>query len=356
MKPSEIFDIMELAKLATESGNIFVPLFTGPPGVGKSHIVQAWCKSKGIPFIDRRIAYDEAPDFTGFPVPEIVKDRQICVKYIPEDLPSSGAGVFLLEEPNRGTTSVMNCLMQVLTDRKIGKYTLPPGWIIAACINEGADYDTNGMDPALKNRFVQFNVAYDKGSFVEYMRAADYHPDIRNFIEANMWSFKDPESIGNVAGAKYVSPRTWSQVNSVLATGGIGGQKILQAHELTIFEAILGSLIAKDFYNFRHNESPVMFADLKKNKKAALKKLVRFADPNNYKNGMISLTVRDIVEDNTIEDDLLSELIEVLPVEQSKALLHELEYKRKDDTILQRLGNKNKTIKELFKSIVNLGK
>ncbi len=355
MKPSEIFDIMDMTQEINKKGLIFVPLFVGPPGVGKSHIVQAWAKAKGLKLLDRRIAYDEAPDFTGFPQPQIVNGREICVKYAPEYLPNEGEGVFLLEEPNRGTTSVMNCLMQLLTDRKIDKYTLPEGWFVAGCINEGSIYDTSEMDAALKNRFVVFNVTYDKASFIKYMKDVGYHADIQNFIEAGLWQFKEPESVGNVPGTKYISPRTWSQVNAALS---IGNSTTLKMHELTILEAILGTNVAKDFYNFRHNESPVMFNDLKKNKKAAFKKLARFSDPADYKNGMISLTVKDVIEDNTIEDDLLAELVQVLPVEQGKALIFELELKRKlpEGSLLAAIASKSSGIKELFKSVVNLGK
>ena len=42
MKPSDIMDIMDLAYRANEQGNILNPLFIGPPGVGKSHIIQQW--------------------------------------------------------------------------------------------------------------------------------------------------------------------------------------------------------------------------------------------------------------------------------------------------------------------------
>lgn len=353
MKPAEIFDIMDLTRKSTQNGDVFNPLFSGPPGVGKSHIVQAWANKNNLPFIDLRIAYMEAPDLIGFPSIETRDGRQITVHNIPEFLPSEGEGVLLLEEPNRGTSSVMNCLMQLLTDRKIHKYTLPKGWMVVGCINEGSIYETGEMDPALKNRFVPFNVTYDKPSFQKYMADTNYHIAIQNFIEAGFWTFKLPEEVGNVPGSKYISPRTWSQVNSAL---GAGDDAQLRTHELTIYEAILGTNIAKDFYNFRYNESPVMFADLKKSKKASLKKLEKFADPNNYKNGMISLTVKDIIDDGTIEDDLLSALIEVLPVEQGKALIHGLEYKRGDKSILHRLGNKNSKIKDLFKSIINLGK
>jgi MoxR-like ATPase len=351
MKPSKIFDILNLARRARNNGFIFNPLFVGPPGVGKSHIVQAWAKQNSLPFIDLRIAYMEAPDLIGFPSIEVKDGRQITVHNLPEFLPVDGQGVLLLEEPNRGTTSVMNCLMQLLTDRKIHKYTLPEGWIIVGCINpEGEHYDVNTMDSALRDRFEMFSVTYDKPSFVEYMNKTSWHKDIINFVESNMFQYRTPEEVGNVPGAKYVSPRTLSKLNAAILS------EVDREDEQSIYETILGSNVAKDFYNFRYNETPVMMSDLLNDLHGSLEKLKKFSNPENYKNGMISLTVRDILQENTISDELLAKVVEVLPVEQSTALIRDLEIKRNDDQILVRLCKQHKNIKELLKSVVKYGK
>jgi len=351
MTPSKIFDVLDLAKRARKLGEVFNPLFVGPPGVGKSHIVQAWAKKNNLPFIDLRIAYMEAPDLIGFPSIEVKNGRQITVHNLPEFLPYEGEGVLLLEEPNRGTSSVMNCLMQLLTDRKLHKYELPEGWIIVGCINpEGEHYDVNTMDAALRDRFEMFQVTYDKHTFLDYMKSANWNKDIINFVEAGLWTFKTPEELGNLPGAKYISPRTKSKLNAALRAG------FAQEDELLIFETVLGTNVAKDFYNFRHNESPVMMTDLKKNLKQALGRLKVFSDPNNYKNGMISLTVKDILEDNTITDDMLADVVRTIPVEQGTVLIRDLEHKRNDDNILSRVCKQHKDVKDLFRSIMKYGK
>lgn len=350
MKPAEIFDVMDLAYRANEQGNIFVPLFVGPPGVGKSHIIQQWARRNNLSYIDLRIAYMESPDFIGFPVTQIVDGRQITTYYTPDRFPVGGKGVIVFEEPNRGQTSVMNCLMQILTDKKIDKYTLPEGWVMAAAINEGADYDTNTMDPALKNRFVQFNVTYDKKSFIDYMRNKGFDERVVTFVESGTWTFK--EEVGNIPGTKYISPRTLEQLNSALRAN------ITPALELVVFEGILGANVAKDFYNFIHDEAPVTTHDLQKSLKKSIAKLKRFSDPSNYKNGMISLTVRDIVLNDALDDKTLAEVVEVLPVEQSIVLVDELEAKRgikPEGTLLRQLISVNKNIHGVFKGVIRYG-
>ena len=136
MTPETIFEILDVAMQIRKNGDVFNPLFVGPPGVGKSQIVQQWAKKNNLPFIDLRAAYLEAPDLIGFPSIETKSNnKKVTVHNIPEFWPEEGTtGVMLLEEPNRGTTSVLNTFMQLLTDRKVHKYTLPEGWIIVGCI------------------------------------------------------------------------------------------------------------------------------------------------------------------------------------------------------------------------------
>ncbi len=351
MRPNKIFDIMDLARRATKLNEVFNPIFIGPPGVGKSHIVQAWARQNELPCIDLRIAYLEAPDLIGFPTIQTVNNRQITHHATPDFLPTDGEGVLLLEEPNRGNTSIMNCLMQLLTDRKIHKYVLPPGWLIAACINpEGNEYDVNTMDAALKDRFEMFLISYDKPSFVEYMAKTEWQIDIQNFVESGVWNYVAPENIKDAPGAKYISPRTLSKLNAALKAG------FSQEDEFTIYETILGNNVARDFFNFRNNEAPIMMKDLLEKREFALSKLKKFSDTTNYQAGMISLTVKDIVATGIISDELLAAVVRVIPIEKGAVLIRDLEEKRDDKTILSRIYKLYPEIKDLYRSVVKYGK
>lgn len=346
MEPSKINEILDLAYSIRKSGGVYNPLFVSPPGIGKSEIVQAWCKRKNIPFIDIRAAYMESPDLIGFPSISERNGRQTTVHNIPEFWPYDGEGVIFLDEINRGTTSVLNTFMQLLTDRKIHKHSIPDGWIVVSCINpETAENDVTTMDSALKNRFEIFNVNYDKKTFLSYMKEQNWHQDVQMFVEST-WQYKTPEEIGDAPGVKYVSPRTFAKLNAILQNSN---NKEL---EMTLYESQLGANLGRDFYSFRNNESPVLYKHLVEDFKKSAARLKKFSDPKNYKNGMIYITVKDIIENNEITNELLAKVLDIIPVDQGISLVNELEFKRKDDTLLEKLFKDFPAVKAMFKDVV----
>ena len=349
MKQTDIYAIMDLARRARQNHRKFNPLFVGPPGIGKSEIIQDWCKINNLPFIDLRAAYLEAPDLIGFPSVEKSGDRQITVHNVPEFWPVDGEGVLLLEEPNRGTTSVMNTFMQLLTDRKVHKYCLPDGWIICGAINpENEHNDVNVMDTALKDRFEIFEVNYDKKTFINFMQLNDWDKNIQMFIESNTWTYSKPEDIGEAIGNKYISPRTFSKLNAALLS------QVPKEMELDIYESVLGKNVGRAFFQFMNDEQPVLYKDIVKNPKSAFNKLKKFSDPKDYKAGHISLTMKDVVENHDIKnDDLLAQILLNIPADNGPALISELEYKQKDPTLLDRMVKNYPEIKRYFRDILN---
>lgn len=349
MKPNQIYDVMDLAQRARENDQIFNPLFVGAPGIGKSQIVQDWCKKKSLPFIDLRAAYLEAPDLIGFPSIEIRDGRQITVHNIPEFWPQTPdwKGVILLEEPNRGTTSVMNTFMQLLTDRKVHKYELPQGAIVVGCINPESEYfDVNTMDAALKDRFEIFEVVYDKVAFLDFMKMKTWDERVQMFVETGTWKYASLEDLGNIAGSKYLSPRTFSKLNAALKSG------VTKELELTIYESILGKNVGQSFFQFVNDEQPVLYKDIVESTNKSLRRLTKFSDAKDYKSGHITITIRDIVEKNDIKDELLSEVALVLPADQSLDLLKQLSFKRKDDGLLERIIKDFPEVKKYLKAVL----
>lgn len=339
MKPAHIFTIMDTAYAARKAGEVFNPLFTGEAGLGKSQIVQQWVKkmrkdNPNFGFLDLRIAYMEAPDMIGFPESE--KDKNGIVRTchrLPEFWPTEGEGLILLEEPNRGTTGVMNCLMQLLTDRKVHNYELPEGWIIAACINpDSSMYDVNTMDRALKDRFEEFEVEYDALSFLEFMERNNWNESLQRFIGDGIWVYRTSEELGQ--NGKYISPRTWSKVN---AAERAGVRKDRQLHRIVV-TSILGKDIGNEYHKYCYDQAPVTASDLLKDPKAALSKLREQSDPNNYKGDMISATIESITKayggvaakckPDQINEDLMAEVAKIIPSDLAVQLIKACGYKQ----------------------------
>ncbi len=339
MKPSNIFPVLDLSYKARQQGRVINPMFTGEAGLGKSEITQAWVKKQrernpNFGFLDLRIAYMEAPDLIGFPSESVDKNGVARTKHLlPDFWPTEGEGLILFEEPNRGTTGVMNCLMQALTDMKIHQYELPPGWMFAACINpDSSEYDVNTMDAALKDRFVEFEVEFDHMAFVDYIEAAQWHESVRMFVSSGIWTYKDTKSIGK--DGKYISPRTWSKVNAA-EMAGLNTSR--QLHRLTV-SSILGKDIGNEYHKFCYDSAPVTANDLLKDKAAALKRLKAQSDPSTYQGDMIAATVESIEKQygglakdckaDQISEDIMAEVAHIIPSDHAVNLIKQCGYKQ----------------------------
>ena len=334
MKPSHIVTIMDTALAARQVGEVFNPMFTGEAGLGKSQIVQQWVKEQkkrnpNFGFLDLRIAYMEAPDLIGLPENELLKDgAKVTTHYQPSFWPRDmdSEGLILLEEPNRGTTGIMNCLMQLLTDRQVHTYKLPEKWLIAACINpEGNEYDVNTMDIALKDRFEEFEVEYDGITFLDHMDKQNWNESIQRHVGDGLWLYKTSKEIG--ATGKYISPRTWSKVN---AAEKAGIRKNRNLHRI-IVQSILGKDIGNEYHKNCYDQAPVTAKELIDNRIAALAKLKEHSSPDTYKGDMLAATVESITKNyggakkdckaDQVDEDTMAEVAKIIPADYAVNLI-----------------------------------
>ncbi len=361
---------MDTALEARKLGEVLNPLFTGEAGLGKSQVVQQWVKKQKeknpeFGFIDLRIAYMEAPDLIGFPETEIDSNGVARTKHrLPEFWPTTGSGLLLLEEPNRGTTGVMNCLMQLLTDRKVHNYELPKGWLIAGCVNpDSSEYDVNTMDAALKNRFVEFEVEYDHMTFVDYIESASWDEKLATFLKSGIWIYKTTKEIAKEA--KYISPRTWSQVN---AAEMAGAHKSRNMHRL-IVQSILGRDIGNEYHKFCYDQAPVTAQDLLKDADSALNRLKQQSDPNTYQGDMIAATVESIekaygglkknCKDGQLDEDLMVAVAKVIPSDHAVNLIKACGFKQSNGQInnfFQEFTKRHPDLINILKSSLKVGR
>lgn len=338
MKPSNIMTVLDTAWKTRKLGMVSNPLFTGEAGLGKSAIVQQWVKKQRernpeFGFLDLRIAYMEAPDLIGFPKDLEQNGKWRTIHCLPGFWPTEGEGLLLLEEPNRGTTGVMNCLMQLLTDRKIHDYTLPEGWMIAGCINpDSSEYDVNSMDAALKDRFEEFEVEYDPINFMEYIEKQNWYERLQMFINSGIWIYKTTKEIGK--DGKYISPRTLSKVNAA-ELSGVGDNR--QLHRVYM-NSILGKDIGNEYHKFCYDQAPVTANDILKDKNAALKRLKVQSDPSTYQGDMIAATVESIeksygglkkdCKNDQIDEDTMAEVAKIIPADHAVNLIKNCGFKQ----------------------------
>lgn len=219
----------EYLKHLRDSASVFI---WGPPGVGKSTMIFELGDELVMPVMDVRAAQLEAVDLRGIPATFKDYEGKIRADYIPFDsvLPIAEKhgekGILFLDELNLSEQDVRKAAYQLIWDRKVGNYTVPPGWRVVAAGNnpEDAPGMIGTMVAPLKGRFHHLTISPPNASeegkqdMFNWYYAHGVHPSVIAFLK---WQ---PEQIYNIGVTKtsnaWPSPRTWVMAAQTLADLG----------------------------------------------------------------------------------------------------------------------------------------
>jgi len=129
----------------------------GPPGVGKSQVIQQAAQTLGVDYMDVRLPYHDPGDLK-FP---IVNLKEGTMKFIAPLLPKDPhwKGILTLEELPQAPPMVQACAMQLTLDRMIGDTPLSEDTMIVACGNRQEDRaGAHRLLTALSNRFIHYDL------------------------------------------------------------------------------------------------------------------------------------------------------------------------------------------------------
>lgn len=225
----------------------------GAHGIGKSSLVAQYAQEKRIGFIDLRCAQLDSLDLRGLPD----KSCDGRTHFLPPaEFPSDGEGVLFLDELNRSSSDVMAALFQLVLDRRIGQYRLPPGWSIVAAGNfHGGDtgYSVNELDIAFFDRFCHVTLSSGKNLTNEWSNwmSERYGSDADLIVSFCQASSKHLTRCVKTSLPFDVtpSPRSWEAV--------CRGQKVIQegrytkSAQLNYIAGWVGSDLATSFLNYR---------------------------------------------------------------------------------------------------------
>lgn len=203
----------------------------GPPGIGKSSIVAQTAARYGLGFVDVRLSQLAPTDLRGLPVPE----NGVARWYPPEFLPRDGRGILFLDELNMAPPALQGMAQQLILDRKVGSYTVPPGWFIWAAGNRKEDRAAVFDMPApLANRFVHLEVEPDFENFKIYALEQGLHEQIVAFLSFRtaLLHRLDPHQ------PAWPSPRSWTMAGQ-LHTAGLDIAPVVGAAAAAEFRAFL---------------------------------------------------------------------------------------------------------------------
>jgi hypothetical protein len=196
------------------------PLFLwGPPGIGKSELVEGITNDLGGLMIDLRLGQMEPTDIRG--IPFYNKDIGKMDWAPPVELPDEEMAkdypivVLFLDELNSAAPSVQSAAYQLILNRRIGKYRLPKNVVMVAAGNRESDKGvTYRMPTPLANRFLHQEMKVDFASWQEWAVTHKIHKDVvgyLSFAKQDLYDFDSKSS-----SRAFATPRTWSFVSELL--------------------------------------------------------------------------------------------------------------------------------------------
>lgn len=236
MKPSAIRT--SLAYLIEKQRPAFL---WGAPGVGKSDVVKQTAKDLGLELRDVRLALLDPIDLKGFPVVDNLKKK---MSWLAADfLPTKGKGILFLDELNAAVPTVQAASYQLILDRAIGDYKLPPGWYVMGAGNRAQDRAVvNEMPSALKSRFVHLDYDVNVDDWNEWAMMNDVHTDVRAFIRFRPNLLHSHDAASNPRS--FPCPRTWKFVDDIYKS------KLPQDLEFEMIKGTVGEGASAEFSGF----------------------------------------------------------------------------------------------------------
>jgi len=190
------------------------PVFLwGAPGVGKSQLVAQAADELGLPVTDIRAVLLDPVDLRGIPH---IGQNGATSWAPPEFLPRDGAGVLFLDELNAAPPLVQAACYQLILDRRLGEYELPPGWTVAAAGNRESDRAvTHRMPSALANRLAHIDCEPDIADWLAWAQESGIDPRLRAFLRFRPKLLHDFDPMKNEKA--FPSPRSWEYAARILS-------------------------------------------------------------------------------------------------------------------------------------------
>ena len=247
-------------------------LLIGPPGIGKTAVMEQLAAELGIglisysmthhtrqsaiglPFISRKVYGGTECDVTEYTMSEI-----IASVYDLMETTGVRQGILFLDEINCVSETLSPLMMQFLQYKVFGGHRLPEGWIVVTAGNPSEYNDSaREFDIVTLDRLKKIDVEPDFEAWKEYASAAHMHPAVMSFLQSKRNHFYHVET--TVSGKSIVTPRGWEDLSKMLLLYEKNG---IVADEDLIIQYLQNGKTAKEFavyldlYNKYKEESPV---------------------------------------------------------------------------------------------------
>ena len=203
-------------------------ILLGPPGVGKTAVVEQIADDLGVNFVSYSITHHTRQSAIGLPfiaqeefdgvdyhVSEYTMSEIIAAVHHARKKSGVAEGILFLDEVNCVSETLAPAMLQFLQYKVFGMHQLPEGWVVV-CAGNPPEYNraAREFDPAMLDRLMKIEVEPDLRAWQEYAAAHGVHPAVTSYLEAKPGAFYRVRAAAH--GSTIVTARGWEDLSRML--------------------------------------------------------------------------------------------------------------------------------------------